>query len=90
MAKKKLGDLVSDEKQPLKTPVEPKELGRTISVGVGLKEGEVAVFDDIAEDLGISRNAIMAWALRNFLKQYQAGSIDLPVETETKRKLTAP
>lgn len=90
MAKKKLGDLVSDEKQPTKTPIKPKELGRTISVGVGLKEGEVSLFDDMAGELGITRNAIMAWALRHFLKQYQAGAIDLPIETETKRKLSAP
>jgi len=89
MVKRKLADLVP-QKEPRKHGADPRELGRTISVGVGLKEGEVAEIDDIAASIGLSRNAIMGWALRHFLKAYQAGDIDLPIETETKRTLGEP
>lgn len=68
-------------------------LGRTISVGVGLKEGEVAELDRIVEDLGITRNALMRYAIRNFLKQYHAGSINLArdiEEPEARRRLRMP
>lgn len=89
MAKKKLADLVP-QKESLEHAAEPRELGRTISVGVGLKEGEVAEIDDIAASVGLSRNAIMGWALRHFLKAYRAGNLELPIETETKRTLGEP
>lgn len=56
---------------------EDLDQGRTISVGVGLKEGEVAVIDQFAGELGVTRNALMRWALRWFLLELRAGRIDL-------------
>lgn len=67
--------------------------GRTISVGVGLKEGEVAELDRIVEDLDITRNALMRYAIRYFLTQYSAGSINLARDVESpeaKRRLRMP
>ena len=67
--------------------------GRTISVGVGLKEGEVAELDRIVEDLDITRNALMRYAIRYFLTQYSAGSINLAKDVESpesKKRLRMP
>lgn len=49
--------------------------GPTVTQGVGLKASEWAEIEDIADELGQTRHAIAAYALRYFLKQYQAGAI---------------
>jgi hypothetical protein len=67
--------------------------GRTVSVGVGLKEGEVAMLDAMADALGVSRNALMRYGLRYFLMQYQANEIKLAKDVETedpKKRLKMP
>ena len=66
--------------------------GRTIPVGVGLKESEVHMLDEIGQDVGLARNALMRYAVRFFLREYIAGRVDLAgsVETETKRRLRMP
>ena len=67
--------------------------GRTVSVGVGLKESEVDMLDEIADTLGVSRNALMRYALRHFLTQYVTGEIN-PAEDveapEPKKRLKMP
>ena len=93
MAKKRLAEMVGQESERQaepKAPAEAQDLGRTVSIGVGLKEGEVAQLDVIAKRLGFSRNAIMGWAIRHFLREHQAGRLEIPVETETKRTLGKP
>ena len=67
-----------------------KSLGRILSVGVGLREKEIQDLDRIASDLGVSRNALMAWALRRFLREHTEGKVEIPVEEETKRTLGSP
>jgi hypothetical protein len=67
--------------------------GRTVSVGVGLKESEVALLDEIAKELDVTRNAIMRYGLRYFLSQIQAGSLDMTKdvqEPELKKRLKMP
>jgi len=59
--------------------------GRTVPVGVGLKESEVEALDDIANGLGVSRNALMRYAVRYFLTEYTAGRIDLKDKVEAPR-----
>ena len=66
------------------------DLGRTKSVGVGLREGEINAFDAIASELGVSRNALMAWALRRFLREHREGVVNIPIEKETRRTLGDP
>ena len=56
--------------------------GRTMSVGVGLKESEVALMDHIATEFSIARNALLRFAVRRFLEQYMAGEIDLDAYME--------
>jgi len=68
------------------------EVGPTKSIGVGLKQGEIDDIDEIANELGFSRNAIMAWMIRHVLRNIQEGELEIPVETttEVKRYLGEP
>lgn len=45
--------------------------------GVGLREGEIKALDAIAEQYGVSRNALIRYATRDFIIQHRAGNIDL-------------
>ena len=67
--------------------------GRTVSVGVGLKESEVAMLDQIVEDLDVTRNSLMRYAIRYFLNKYIAEEINLADDVEApepKKRLTMP
>ena len=67
--------------------------GRTISIGVGLKESEVDMLDEIADTLGVSRNALMRYALRHFMTQYVTGEINPAEDVESpepKKRLKMP
>ena len=96
MAKQQLDDIFkkTEGKAPAKPDAAPSEVpsgGRTIAVGVGLKEAEVAELDKIVDKLDITRNALMRYAIRYFLSQYSAGEIKLDVEEpEVKKKLKMP
>lgn len=95
MAKQQLDDIFKKtEERPLTKPEKSTEVptgGRTIPVGVGLKEAEVAELDKIVDKLDITRNALMRYAIRYFLSQYSAGDIKLDVEEpEVKKKLKMP
>lgn len=96
MAKQQLDDIFkkTEGKAQAKQTEAPSEVpsgGRTIAVGVGLKEAEVAELDKIVEKFDITRNALMRYAIRYFLSQYNAGEIKLDVEEpEVKKKLKMP
>lgn len=49
--------------------------GRTMATGVGLKESELELLDQIAEQLGVARNGLIRYAVRYFLKAYLAGDV---------------
>jgi hypothetical protein len=51
--------------------------GRTIPVGVGLKESEVRELDVIASENDIARNALLRIAVHRFLDDYRTGRVDL-------------
>ena len=85
MAKRKLGDLVGTEKTVPQG--EQREMGRTISVGVGLKEGEVAEIDELASDLGFARNAVLGWLIRYGMRRIRDGDLSIPVEETTVKRL---
>lgn len=67
--------------------------GRTVSVGVGLKESEVAMLDEIVDELDITRNSLMRYAIRHFLTQYIEGEINPSEDVEApepKKRLKMP
>ena len=51
--------------------------GRTVSVGVGLKEGEIAFLDAVARQVGRSRNALLRYAVRRLIEEIRSGALDL-------------
>lgn len=61
--------------------------GRTLSVGVGLKESEVDLLDAIAGELGIARNALLRYLVRYGLAQYRAGRLEVPVRREERNRV---
>lgn len=79
--------------KPTETPSEVPSGGRTIAVGVGLKEAEVAELDKIVDKLDITRNVLMRYAIRYFLSQYNAGAINPAEDVESpepKKRLKMP
>jgi len=61
-----------------------RNLGRTKSVGVGLREREIEEIDELAEELGFSRNAIMVWMIRHLMRKIREGDLEIPIETKTE------
>lgn len=94
MAKQQLDDIF--KKTEGKTTAKPTEVpsgGRTIAIGVGLKEAEVAELDKIVDALDVTRNALMRYAIRYFLSQYNAGAINPAEDVESpepKKRLKMP
>ena len=75
--------------------VEVPATGRTVTTGVGLKESELALIDQIVDksDREIARNAVLRYAVRYFLKAYLSGQVDPLKDVETpkpKKKLRMP
>lgn len=66
------------EQQPQAKPTDEVK-----SSGVGLRESEWAKIDAIAAELGQTRHSVAAYALRDFLRRWDAGEI----RTETKPSL---
>lgn len=91
MAKKKpdISDLFSTQQPQAEQPAAPRPegesidaidipaTGRTLPTGVGLKQSELDLYDQLAQELGASRNKVMRYALRYFLKAYYAGAASL-------------
>jgi len=51
--------------------------GRTRPVGIGLKESEYEALGLIADETGIAKNSLARYAIREFIKRYRRGEIDL-------------
>jgi Arc/MetJ-type ribon-helix-helix transcriptional regulator len=56
---------------------ESLQTGRTVSVGIGLKEGEIAFLDAVARQVGRSRNALLRYAVRRLIEEIRSGALDL-------------
>ena len=59
---------------------EPPEKDKVESYGVGLRKSEWQRYDEIAAEMQMTKHGVALFALRYFLKQYDAGE----VETGTK------
>jgi hypothetical protein len=60
---------------------EPED--KTSVIGIALRASEWAQLQKIADEVGMKRGALLSYAVRWFIKQYLAGSI----ETVSKRTL---
>ena len=72
---------ISLHKPKLKKP--PKGPEEVSPRGVGLKVIEWNRFDKIARELGMKPHALSLWAIRDFMRRYEAGEI----ETKMSKKL---
>ena len=52
--------------------------GRTLPTGIGLKESEMALLDELAESCECSRNFLMRWFVRRGLAEHLAGTLPEP------------
>ena len=63
------------------------EEGNIQSTGVGLRQGEINALNEIGADLGgISRNALIRFAVRKFLIEYRMGKVDLSSYVQVPEK----
>ncbi len=79
--KDKVGNLYKTTAPEQLQEAAPKDEVR--SSGVGLYKSEWARVDAIAAELGQTRHAVAAYALKDFLRRWEAGEI----QTETKPSL---
>ena len=75
------------EPRPIPGQPEPAAPDRTAVVSVGLKQSEITRLSEIAMAAGVTRNNLMNYALKQFLKDYDAGKIDLSKELKTIKRL---
>jgi len=53
-------------------------------ISVGLRRSELAELDQIARAVGVKRNAVMAWAIRQFLADQRAGKVKVADHLQAK------
>lgn len=80
------------EPAPASTPAQkltPKKAADPVqAIGVGLRASEAAELTALANRLGVPRSGLMAWVLRRFLADYDAGRVTVPeLETVTTARL---
>lgn len=73
---KKLGGILSDNQTPGQADNSDLDTGNIKSTGIGLREGELQALTDIADRLGVARNALMRFLVRWGIEQYRAGKVD--------------
>lgn len=77
-------------------PVDAADLdaGNIRTTGVGLRDGELQAVDNLAERLGVARNALLRFAIRWFILETRAGNVELDqfveIPPEPKRRLKMP
>lgn len=73
---------------------EDLEIGNIKATGIGLRIGELAALQSIADSLNVARNGIMRAMIRWAIKEYRAGRLDLAGLVEEpppqKKKLKMP
>jgi hypothetical protein len=69
------------------TPAEPALQRRAKTVTVALRQSEIERLTQIAQELNIKRNNLMAYALREFIRKYDAGEINPRKDVKTVTRL---
>lgn len=76
----------TDQTAPERAPVDLSDLdsGNIRQSGVGLRDGEIQALDAIGGELGgVSRNALIRYAVRLLIHEYRAGRLDLAAHVVT-------
>lgn len=56
--------------------------GYTRSLGVTLKDSEIDLLGEIADEHEVSRNSVIRYGIRYFLRDYLSGEVDLSADVE--------
>src|SRR5690242_9856970 len=77
--KQDLGVIFKATEKPAPTPVDSDlpSAGPLKSSGVALNQAELDAIEAISKELDVPRNQVMRLAIRNFIKLYRSGGIDL-------------
>jgi hypothetical protein len=78
-----MSDIFAKTEPDTEPIAEPEKEDPVQPVGIGLRTSEWERMSEIAAELGMKRHALAMWALRDFMKRYDAGEI----ETATKKTL---
>ncbi len=88
--KKALGGiLAAPKKTEPEKPTKAEEIAPEDDIikptSFGLKLSERMRFDEIAGELGVARNALGRFAIRKFIKDYEAGEVEIKTAKVTKK-----
>jgi hypothetical protein len=86
---------IKDMNKPTRKPSQVTEQtqeteSKNYPVSVYLPEHERLYIEKIAEQLGVSRHAVMQYGLKYFIAQHRAGAVEVPVETKTLTEIQNP
>ena len=92
MAKKspKLADIIMQDVELPKDEAEEivKEVKRKwTSIDVTMKRSEIEQLNTISDATDATRNSIMRYAIVQLLKEYEAGTLELPTEERKSRRV---
>ena len=73
-------DAISDEFWAIVSTIEVPDIGRSSSIGVGLKPDEHTMLNEIVQETGAARNALVRLAVRRFIQMYRAQMIEIKYE----------
>jgi hypothetical protein len=67
----------------------PERIGgdKSQTVSVGLRQSEAERLAEIAAEIGVTRNNLLSYVLRQFMRDYEAGKIDLGKNVKTVKVL---
>ena len=61
--------------------------GYTRPVSVGLKESELDMLNEAASNLGVARNAVMHYLIRDGLARLKTGQLEIPVKRRIRNSI---
>jgi len=83
---------IKDISQPTRKPSQVTEASKEADnknypVSVYLPEHERLYIERIADQLGVSRHAVMQFGLKYFIAQHRTGAVEIPIETKTVKEI---
>jgi hypothetical protein len=83
MAKKPVKPAMPKLLQPVEPT--PERIGgdKSQTVSVGLRQSEAERLAEIAAEIGVTRNNLLSYVLRQFMRDYEAGKVDVEKNLKT-------
>lgn len=71
-----------------RSPGRPKAKEPTVRTGIGLPESTMNYIEQLAAELNVSRHSVLKFAIYHFVKEHQAGRIDMGKRVVKPRRNT--